>query len=213
MRDFTLAALVGLCLGTGGAMAAPPVAAAEEGGVRRWAVAPGGAEIYAAPDASTPASALAPGTLLDNRGCDAQGWCRVRRWPKGPSGFVQASALRPAPGHDGQIVYGKDDSAARARRGDFDATGTVACAVGPARALAPCAAAVARSGGGDATVRVTFPAGIKRLLFFQNGVFLRANTTMSGPGTDTDWRREGDRHVLRVETLRATLSHRLIFGD
>ena len=73
--------------------------------------------------------------------------------------------------------------------------------------------AFARSKGGDATVVVTFANGFKRTLYFAHGMFIRADTTMSGVGYDTDWQVEGNMHIIRVDDQRYELLGRDIFGN
>ena len=45
----------------------------------------------------------------------------------------------------------------------------------------------------------TFGNGFSRLLFFAHGEFIRGDSTMSGVGTDTDWRVENGLHIIRVD--------------
>ncbi len=159
---------------------------------------------------------LREGAVLANQGCRIaadRGWCHVRPLRGGPGGYVEADALRPARGPDGVIPMGEDDSATRAGKGSFDAQGEVPCAQEQGQAMGKCTIGVARSGGGDATALVRFHNGFSRLLHFVHGEFMRANTTMSGNGTDTDWRIESGIHVVRVDDQRYELADDLIFGE
>lgn len=79
------------------------------------------------------------------------------------------------------------------------AVGPVRCAMERGGELDDCAADVERGDGGAVRVSVTFPNGFARTLLFEAGAFVRANPTMSGVGTDTDWRVEDGVHVIRVE--------------
>lgn len=197
--------------GAGSAARPGPPAAPEAGGPRRWQVAAGPAlTLRAAPAAAADAvAALAPGTVLANGGCRrAAGavWCAVRPLRDGTArGFAPLAALAPVPGPDGVVAQGPDDSERRARRGDFDARETIRCAQEPSQPITPCAAAIARTPGGDAAVVVTFPSGFRRTLLFGHGMFLRGNATMSGVGTDTAWRRDGETHFVRVDDQRFEL--------
>lgn len=101
---------------------------------------------------------------------------------------------------------------ARLRRNDFDDAGGARCAQDIGQPLQTCDAWVARSGAGTAAVRVSFPNGFSRVLKFSDGVFVSANATMSGVGTDIDWRREGDRLILRVDDQRYELEGAFVFG-
>ena len=190
---------------------------AAEGGVRRWegrageplilrATADAGAEVRAE---------LAPDAVLSNLGCADVGgtvWCEVKSILGGPRGFVAADALRPAPGPDGTVPTGPDTSKRRARKRDFDADGAAPCAQEQGQAMGTCPVAVARGGGGDATVVATFPNGFKRSLYFKNGVFVRASSTMSGVGTDIDWQVQNGTYHLRVDDQRFELPRSFVLG-
>ena len=109
---------------------------------------------------------------------------------------------------------GADVSAAAklAKSGEFEALGEVRCAQEVGQALGACGAKVARADGSAAVV-VTFPNGFSRTLTFSDGAFLRGNATMSGVGTDTDWRMDGGLFHVRVDDQRFELSEALVFGD
>ncbi|MEO1115984.1 MAG: hypothetical protein AAFY05_26820 [Pseudomonadota bacterium] len=106
-----------------------------------------------------------------------------------------------------------DDSRERAGRREFDAEAEIPCAQEQGQALGTCDAAVSRGVGGDATVVVTFQNGFARKLYFVHGEFVKASATMSGVGTDMDWRLESEVHVVRVDDQRFELPDRFIFGD
>lgn len=120
--------------------------------------------------------------------------------------LAAASALAEAP------APGSDETAARAKRGVFDARARAPCAQIEGEALGICAVAVARGGDGRATVVATFANGFSRTLHFAGGAFLRANATMSGVGTDIDWRLEEGVHRIRVDDQRFELPDALLFG-
>ncbi|MEM6971216.1 MAG: hypothetical protein AAF577_00305 [Pseudomonadota bacterium] len=192
-------------------------AAAREGGPRRWIVtSPEGSAMRAGLEASSEKiMTLAKGTIVSNLGCtssDGVAWCAVQPLRARVSGYVPAASLVTAPGPDGSVPYGLDDSAARARVRDFDATGVIRCAQERGQPLGDCRFGVARGTGGDATVRVAFPNGFSRMLFFAHNIFLRAAPTMSGVGVDTDWVLEGDVHRLRVEDQRYEIPQATILG-
>lgn len=100
---------------------------------------------------------------------------------------------------------------ARARSGDFDATGEARCSQEAGQSLDTCAVAVARAGGSAAVV-VTFGNGFARTLTFEDRQFLRGNATMSGVGTDTDWGLSSGVFSIRVDDQRFELSEALVFG-
>lgn len=109
---------------------------------------------------------------------------------------------------------GADISAAakRAKSGEFEAVGEVRCAQEAGQSLGTCGAMVARASGSAAVV-VTFPNGFARTLTFSDREFLRGNATMSGVGTDTDWRLDGGIFHVRVDDQRFELPEALVFGD
>lgn len=192
--------------------------AAEDGGPRRWVVAdPAGVELRAAASEDAGAVARAPGgAILSNLGCatiDGRVWRAVRPFRGGARGHTASEALRPAQGPDGTTPMGLDDSARRARRGDFDAEGEIACAQNPGQAMGRCSVAIARGGGGDATVIATFANRFARRLSFANGAFIGADATMSGVGRDIAWRLEDGVHIIRVDDQRYALPNALVFGD
>ncbi|MEL7117363.1 MAG: hypothetical protein AAGP08_17560, partial [Pseudomonadota bacterium] len=86
------------------------------------------------------------------------------------------------------------------------------CAQEQGEPLGTCRVGVARGTGGDATVVATFGNGFARKLYFKHGEFLAANTTMSGNGTDTDWRLEDGVHYVRVDDQRFELPDAFVFG-
>ncbi|MGR3740890.1 MAG: hypothetical protein ACU0B9_20035 [Limimaricola soesokkakensis] len=193
-----------------GALASP-----ENGGLRRWRVSAGDpVALRDDPDAGAPPLAtLESDQILTSHGClrvEAGIWCEVQGITGGPRGFVPAEHLAPVAGPDGIVARGIDDSSRRARRGDFDVSGEIACAQDRHLPMADCTADVARSSGGDATVVATFPNGFRRRLHFGHGMFLRGDATMSGVGTDTAWRLEGGMHFIRVDDQRFEIPDAMI---
>ena len=123
-----------------------------------------------------------------------------------------AARLYTASSHDAATPVGRDETARRAVRGDFDARGTIPCAQIEGQALQDCDAAVARAPGGNATLVATFSNGFARHLYFRSGAFVAGNATMSGVGTDTDWRKEGGVHFIRVDDQRFEVPDVLVSG-
>jgi hypothetical protein len=60
-------------------------------------------------------------------------------------------------------------SSERAAQGQFDARGPVSCAMRAGQPMQECQAAVARDGGGTATLVVTRPDGRTRAIYFEKG--------------------------------------------
>ncbi|MEM7635930.1 MAG: hypothetical protein AAF299_15300 [Pseudomonadota bacterium] len=191
--------------------------APQEGGPRRWKIVGGDITLKSAPSPDADdVGAFANAAIVNNLGCMEvadQVWCKVRPFRGGTAGFARAAQLQPAQGPDGVMPMGVDDSRRRARVRDFDSKGKVACAQEHGQAMGTCLAGVARSGGGDATVVVTFPNGFARNLYFVHGEFVRASATMSGVGTDMDWRLQNRRYFIRVDDQRYELPTTLIFEN
>ncbi len=193
------------------------MAAAAQGGPRRWQVAhPQGVAVYQKSNHDSPVIETLPdGAMLSNLGCKPEGkdvWCAVQPLHSRGRGYVPADFLRPARGPEGTIPMGIDDSRLRAGKDDFDATGDLSCAQERGQNMGRCRFGIAYSSGGDATVVVTFANGFKRMLFFVNGAFISANTTMSGNGFDTDWRMENGHHLIRVDDQRYAVPDSIITG-
>ena len=106
-----------------------------------------------------------------------------------------------------------ETSKRRAKKGDFDDLGEVACAQEVGETLGTCKAAVARSEGEDVTVVVTFPNGFARQLYFSEGAFVSASATMSGAGRDTDWNLENGLFRIRVDDQRYEISEPFVRGE
>jgi hypothetical protein len=188
-----------------------------EGGVRRWqVVADEAISVRATPSHNAPTiMSLANGTIVPNLGCEKyedRVWCSIKTIRGKKSGYVLAKLLEPAAGPDGTVPLGVNDSLRRARNSRFDVGGKILCAQERGQELSECTVGVAQAGGGDATVVVSFPNGFKRSLYFVNGYFVSANTTMSGNGSDTDWQKLGDLHIIRVDDQRYELHDDLIFN-
>jgi len=88
------------------------------------------------------------------------------------------------------------DRAVRDRPGALDAEAPIACAQERGQPLGECVARVTHGEDGNSTVVVRFANGFSRSLHFQHGEFVKANATMSGSGSDTDWQRQNG--VLRI---------------
>ncbi|MEM8655703.1 MAG: hypothetical protein AAGF36_13250 [Pseudomonadota bacterium] len=100
----------------------------------------------------------------------------------------------------------------RAKAKQLDATATIQCAQEVGQVLGPCPASVAHADGSAAVV-VTFPNGFARTLTFSDGAFLRGNATMSGVGTDTEWRLSEGVYQIRVDDQRFEIPETLISVD
>lgn len=219
-RYLTILALVSGVLSIDPAALAQDVPAApEDGGPRHFEVTGVSTTLNLRQDPSTAAPVvdrLAPGTVLTNLGCQATGgrtWCQVQDFSGGPLGFVDASYLSGAVGPDGAVATGPDTSALRAGQGDFDATGTVPCAVHRGQPMTQCPFGVARAGGGDATVVIQKPDGVDRAIFFSLGVPVSADSSEADPGSFRfEATKESDLNMIRVGDERYEIPDAVVFG-
>lgn len=188
-------------------------ASPEDGGFRYLAVAVSAGKLNMRSGASTGApvtASLGRDTVLSHLGCRAaegRAWCDVQPVAGGPRGFVAAEFLKPAIAPHGVPLRGVNDSALRAGRDDFDATGWIPC-----DAAERCDFGVARAGGGDATVVITRLDGKPpRAIFYTLGVPISANTS------EADWapfsaERSGDTYEISVGSERYTVPDAIVFG-
>ncbi|MDN3556859.1 SH3 domain-containing protein [Halomonas maura] len=199
-----------------GSAAGTVPAAPEEGGPRNWRVTVSGA-LHLRERPSMTAAVVArygPGTLLDNLGCqraEERAWCDVQQLGGGPRGYVAADFLEPAISPDGTAATGPDDSALRAGQGDFDATGSLPCAMAGGQPTTRCEFGVARSGGGYATVIITRPDGRPRAIYFRMGRPIGAGTSEADPGAFSATR-EGDLNLIRIGDERYELPDAVALG-
>lgn len=189
----------------------------EDGGSRRLALQDQTATLFSEPsDASEVVTTLSQDVVLSNLGCaevEDKVWCNVALMDGSRTGYVSAKHVAPAIGPDGRVAVGVDDSKRRARGRDFDGSDQIACAQNEGESLGRCKASIARSGGGDATVVVTFSNSFRRELYFTHGEFRRGNSTMSGVGTDTEWRLESGTYAIRVDDQRYEIPKDFVLGQ
>jgi heat shock protein HslJ len=161
------------------------------------------------------AARYAPGTILDNLGCQhAEGriWCDVQRLGGGMRGYVAAEFLKPAVSPDGSVATGPDDSALRAGQGDFDATGQIPCAQYPGQPMTECEFGVARAGGGYATVVIKKPDGRTRAIFFRMGKPIGADTSEADGYPEFRATKENDLHLIRLGNERYEIPDVVVLG-
>lgn len=90
---------------------------------------------------------------------------------------------------------------------------SIACAQDPGAPLDECSYLIDQNENGKTTVTVVFSNSFKRKLFFVDGAFQKANVTMSGVGTDTDWSLKDGLHIIRVDRQRYEVPAALILGN
>ncbi len=204
--------------GPGAAPAIDVPVSPDEGGPLNWQVhvARGGLNLRAEPSTSATILDTYPaGTILDNLGCHRSAgrvWCDVQRFGGGPRGYVAAEYLAAALSPNGAAIMGPDDSALRAGRGEFDATGPIQCAQFRGVPMQSCQFGVARKGGGYATVIITRPDGSKRAVFFRMGVAIGADTSQADGYPEFKATKENDLYLIGVGEERYEIPEAVIFG-
>lgn len=193
-------------------------AAPDDGGPIHWEVTQvtGGLRLRAQPSTSAEILATYPsGSILDNLGCqraEDRTWCDVQPFGGGPRGYVAAQYLKLAIGPDGSIPMGPETSSLRAGQGEFDATGKVPCAQQAGQPMMQCDFGVARQGGGFATVVVTKPDGIKRVIFFRRGVPTGADTSEADGYGEFSYNKRVDLNFIRVGEERYEIPDAIVMG-
>lgn len=155
------------------------------------------------------------GTILHNLGCryvETRVWCDVQAVGGGPRGYVAAEYVAHAHGPDGALAYGSGDSAERAGRSEFDATGEIHCGSEHRPDIAACRFGVARDTNGDATVVVTRPSGQTRALFFAFGRPIGADTAEADGYHEFHAHELDDTYVIHVGPEHYTVPSALVLG-
>lgn len=191
----------------------------EEGGPRNWEVT--GIVNTALNLREEPSSkakiidTYALGTILDNLGCqtiEGYTWCDVQKLGGGARGYVSAKFLKPAVSSDGSAKMGPDDSALRAGKGEFDATGPISCAFSKDGPVKECLFGVTRAGGGYATVVITKPDGRKRAIYFRMGKAMGADTSQADGYPEFRSSKESDWNLIYVGDEFYKIPDAVIFG-
>ncbi len=158
---------------------------------------------------------LPSGTQLTNLGCeenDSGIWCDVQSVLGGPRGYVTHRYLEPAVGPDGPVPTGWDQSAYRAGKGDFDATGEIPCAQFESQPMTRCVFRVARSGGGYATMVIVKPDSEERMLFFSLGIPTGVSSSQADIAGPLRSDKIGDLHFINVGKERYEIPHAAVVG-
>jgi heat shock protein HslJ len=191
---------------------------AYDGGPLNWQVTgvAEGLRLRAEPSTSAEVLTTLPvGTILDNLGCqrnEHRVWCDVQQFVGGMRGYVAAEFLTAAVSPDGSVITGPDDSATRAGRGEFDATGRIPCAQFKGQPMTTCAFGVARKGGGYATVVISKPDGVTRSIYFRLGVAIGADTSQADGYPEFTAGKEADLFRIRIGGERYEIPEAVIFG-
>jgi len=127
------------------------------------------------------------------------------------TGACEVLSFKAPGGGHASSAPSRGDSTERAGRGDFDAHGPVQCAQGK-QAMVQCNAAVAREGGGTATVVVTRPDGRKRFIFFEKGKAIGADLSQADGSQHFHATRKNDMYRIEAGHERYEFIEALVFG-
>jgi hypothetical protein len=94
---------------------------------------------------------------------------------------------------------------------NYHATGDVTCSMGDGKPAGSCPFGVTRRGNGSADVTVTKPDGRSRVIFFENGQAIGADTSQADPG-EFSASKEGDIYIIRIGNERYEIFEAIIFG-
>ncbi|MBN8508999.1 MAG: hypothetical protein J0L57_10340 [Burkholderiales bacterium] len=103
-------------------------------------------------------------------------------------------------------------SSERAGQGQFDARGPVGCAMAAGQPMQPCQAAVARDGGGTATMVVTRPDGRTRFIFFEKGKGMGADLSQADGNMNFRSSKRGDTYLIEAGNERYEIVEAFVFG-
>ena len=127
----------------------------------------------------------------------AHGLCRV-------TAFTAGSAPQP---HDQRPTH-----AERAGQGHFDATGTVPCAQHRGQPMGQCQFGVARDPGGSASLAITRPDGLKRVIFFERGRAVSADLSQADGSVTFRATKRGDLFLIQAGNERYEIPEAAVFG-
>jgi hypothetical protein len=103
-------------------------------------------------------------------------------------------------------------SSERAGQGQFDARGPVSCAMAAGQPMQQCQAAVARDGGGTATMVVTRPDGRTRFIFFEKGQAMGADLSQADGNMNFRSSKRGDNYLIEAGNERYEIVEAFVFG-
>ncbi len=108
-------------------------------------------------------------------------------------------------------VTGNTQSDATVSGTNYHATGNIPCSMGNGQPTQSCPYGVTRSGNGTADVTVKKPDGRSRVIFFEKGKAIGANTSQADRGEFTA-SKESDLFIIRVGKERYEIPEAVIFG-
>lgn len=101
----------------------------------------------------------------------------------------------------------------RAGQGQFDASGSIHCALGKGQPMGICLFAVARDPGGNASVKISLADGRSRFIFFENGQAVGADLSQADGDMSFSASKEADLYKVQAGHERYEIFEAVIFGD
>jgi hypothetical protein len=95
---------------------------------------------------------------------------------------------------------------------NYHATGNVPCKMTREQPMGSCPFGVTRRGNGTADVTVTKPDGRKRVIFFENGNAIGADTSQADPGNFRA-KKQGDLSIVHIGQEVYEIPEVVVFGD
>jgi hypothetical protein len=93
----------------------------------------------------------------------------------------------------------------------YHATGNIPCSMGGGAPTGSCPFGVTRQGGGTADVTVTKPDGRTRVIIFQNGRAIAANTSEADPGKFSA-SKQADLNIIKIGQERYEIPDAVVSG-
>lgn len=92
---------------------------------------------------------------------------------------------------------GQAENDALVEGSQFNAVGEIPCSMGDGQPTGSCKFGVVREGGGSSLVTVTKPDGRKRIIFFEGGKAIGADTNEADPG-EFSAEKQNDLNIIRI---------------
>lgn len=94
---------------------------------------------------------------------------------------------------------------------NYHATGNIPCSMGNGQPTGSCPFGVTRKGNGTADVTVKKPDGRSRMIFFEKGKAIGADTSQADPGAFSA-SKDSDLFIIRIGKERYEIPEAVIFG-
>ncbi len=106
---------------------------------------------------------------------------------------------------------GQAENDALVEGSQFNAVGDIPCSMGGGQPTGSCKFGVVREGGGSSLVTVTKPDGRKRIIFFEGGKAIGADTSEADPG-EFSAEKQNDLNIIRIGQERYEIPDAVVNG-